>query len=214
MIAGPLPPDVTRGRWCLIEVIASALQAGISPERIRHDVLANWAAAYGGHDFLQRHSEGLLLLAEGDPVGAAAALEAALADDADALYVPLRASLRTALATARLASGDRSGALTAVKLALDDLAGWPGWRRDRAEALLRRLEGGGARSDGELTTREREVASLVSEGMTNSQLAERLFISPRTAAVHVSNILMKLGLTSRAEIAAWAVRHEVVLQSG
>ena len=58
------------------------------------------------------------------------------------------------------------------------------------------------------------MAALIAEGLTNSQLAERLFISPKTAAVHVSNILMKLGLSSRAEVAAWAVRHGVVLQPG
>ena len=44
-----------------------------------------------------------------------------------------------------------------------------------------------------------------------SQLAERLFISPKTAAVHVSNILAKLGLASRAEVAAWAVRRELAI---
>ena len=65
------------------------------------------------------------------------------------------------------------------------------------------------RPDGELTGREREVAALLAEGLTNGQLAERLFISPKTAAVHVSNILAKLGLSSRAEIAAWAVRHGI-----
>ena len=54
--------------------------------------------------------------------------------------------------------------------------------------------------------REREVAALLTEGLTNSELARRLFISPKTAAVHVSNILMKLHMASRAEVAAWAVR--------
>ncbi|HEY9556752.1 MAG TPA: LuxR C-terminal-related transcriptional regulator, partial [Acidimicrobiales bacterium] len=54
--------------------------------------------------------------------------------------------------------------------------------------------------------REREVAALLAEGLSNPALAERLFISPRTAAVHVSNILTKLGMGSRTEIAAWAVR--------
>ena len=66
---------------------------------------------------------------------------------------------------------------------------------------------------GELTSREREVAALVADGLTNGQLAERLFISPKTAAVHVSNILAKLGLATRAEIAAWAVRHNVALSA-
>ena len=66
-----------------------------------------------------------------------------------------------------------------------------------------------SRADGELTSREREVAALVADGLTNGQLADRLFISPKTAAVHVSNILAKLGLSTRAEIAAWAVRHKL-----
>ncbi|MBP9053268.1 MAG: response regulator transcription factor, partial [Ilumatobacteraceae bacterium] len=131
-----------------------------------------------------------------------------------ALYLPSIASLRTVQASAMLAAGDRSGALLVARQAVADLKGWPGWRRDRAEALVRRLEGSGARADGELTAREREVAALIAEGLTNSLLAERLFISPKTAAVHVSNILMKLGLSSRAEVAAWAVRHGVVLQPG
>jgi non-specific serine/threonine protein kinase len=84
-------------------------------------------------------------------------------------------------------------------------------RRDRAEALARRLQGASSRSDGELTAREREVAALIAEGLTNGQLAERLYISPKTAAVHVSHILTKLGLSSRAEIAAWTVRNGIAL---
>ena len=56
------------------------------------------------------------------------------------------------------------------------------------------------------------MAALIAEGLTNGQLAERLYISPKTAAVHVSNILTKLGLSGRAEVAAWAVRHGVVLE--
>ena len=57
-----------------------------------------------------------------------------------------------------------------------------------------------------LSAREREVALLISEGLTNAELARRLHISPKTAAVHVSNILMKLNMASRAEVAAWVVR--------
>jgi DNA-binding NarL/FixJ family response regulator len=56
-----------------------------------------------------------------------------------------------------------------------------------------------------LSRRELEVATLVSEGLTNRQIAERLVISERTADRHVSNILAKLGVTSRAQVAAWAV---------
>ena len=57
-----------------------------------------------------------------------------------------------------------------------------------------------------LTPREREVAALVAEGCSNGEIARRLYISTKTASVHVSNILAKLGMTSRTEVAAWAVR--------
>jgi len=58
-----------------------------------------------------------------------------------------------------------------------------------------------------LSPREREVAALVARGMTNRQIAEALVISPHTAERHVERILAKLNCSSRAEIAAWAVRH-------
>ncbi|MFH0521320.1 AAA family ATPase [Streptomyces sp. M41] len=57
-----------------------------------------------------------------------------------------------------------------------------------------------------LTTRERDVLRLVSVGRTNRQIAEELFISPKTASVHVSNILGKLGVSGRGEAAAVAHR--------
>ncbi|KAF0957257.1 protein kinase domain-containing protein [Rhodococcus sp. T7] len=58
-----------------------------------------------------------------------------------------------------------------------------------------------------LTKRERQVAELVSQGMTNKAIANQLVISQRTAQGHVEHILTKLGFTSRAQIAAWIVEH-------
>ena len=58
-----------------------------------------------------------------------------------------------------------------------------------------------------LTKRERQVADLVSKGLTNKAIANELVISQRTAQGHVENILTKLGFTSRAQIAAWVVEH-------
>ncbi|MFC1443790.1 LuxR C-terminal-related transcriptional regulator [Streptacidiphilus sp. N1-10] len=61
-----------------------------------------------------------------------------------------------------------------------------------------------------LTRREREVAALVAQGMSNRQVAERLVISKRTADAHVEHILAKLGFSSRTEIAAAVARSQVV----
>ncbi|OLE24177.1 MAG: hypothetical protein AUG44_20010 [Actinobacteria bacterium 13_1_20CM_3_71_11] len=54
-----------------------------------------------------------------------------------------------------------------------------------------------------LTRRESEVAGLIAEGLTNKQIAARLVLSQRTVESHVENILVKLGFTGRAQIAAW-----------
>jgi DNA-binding CsgD family transcriptional regulator len=61
------------------------------------------------------------------------------------------------------------------------------------------------RQTDQLSTREREVVRLVARGRTNRQIAEQLVIAPRTADTHVGNILTKLGLHTRAELAVWAV---------
>jgi DNA-binding CsgD family transcriptional regulator len=62
-------------------------------------------------------------------------------------------------------------------------------------------------SDG-LTTRETEIASLVADGLTNRDIAERLDITEGTVKVHVKHILGKLGFKSRTELAVWLLRHD------
>jgi non-specific serine/threonine protein kinase len=61
-----------------------------------------------------------------------------------------------------------------------------------------------ALADG-LTQRERQVASLVADGMSNREIAETLVVSVRTAEAHITNVLNKLGFRSRAQLAVWAV---------
>ena len=58
-----------------------------------------------------------------------------------------------------------------------------------------------------LTSREREVLGLVALGRTNAQIATELFMSPKTASVHVSRIIAKLGVSNRTEAASYAHRH-------
>jgi DNA-binding NarL/FixJ family response regulator len=63
-----------------------------------------------------------------------------------------------------------------------------------------------AASAGLLSPREKEVVGLVGRGLSNRQIADRLYLSERTARTHVSSILQKLGLASRTQAALWAVR--------
>lgn len=85
-----------------------------------------------------------------------------------------------------------------------------GMLADRAAALVREL-GGPARTGpkllGQLSKREVEVLRLLAEGLTNAEIAARLYISTKTAGNHVSNLLAKLNLRSRSEAAAFAVRY-------
>ena len=91
---------------------------------------------------------------------------------------------------AEFQAGSRLGRMPALRLALGE--------SDQAEV---------AASDGAETAalgkRELEVARLVAEGLSNKQIAARLFISDRTVATHVGNILNKLGVNSRAQVASW-----------
>jgi len=60
--------------------------------------------------------------------------------------------------------------------------------------------------DTALTARELDIVRLIAKGRTNQEIADELFISLRTAQTHVSNVLTKLQLNSRAAVAAFAVR--------
>jgi DNA-binding NarL/FixJ family response regulator/two-component sensor histidine kinase len=63
---------------------------------------------------------------------------------------------------------------------------------------------------GPLTSREREVLQLVTDGLTSAQIAEKLSISPRTAETHRANMMRKLGLRNQAELVRYAIQHHIV----
>jgi len=126
------------------------------------------------------------------------------------------AQLPVELARARLdlakavAADEPEVAVVEARAALQVFEGAPALRdADEAAALLRSLGSSERRSPrlgAALTKREAEVLELLAHGLTNAQLAERLFISPKTAEHHVGHILTKLALPSRAAAAAYAVR--------
>lgn len=106
---------------------------------------------------------------------------------------------QTLLAECRAAAGDRTGAAALAREGAP-LAGSLGM-----EPWLLRLDRlAGSRDP--LSDREREIAGLVADGLSNRDIAARLVISERTAANHVQHILGKLGFANRAQIASWHTR--------
>ncbi|TKJ20209.1 LuxR family transcriptional regulator [Blastococcus sp. CCUG 61487] len=127
-------------------------------------------------------------------------------------HVYEQARSRWRLAEALLATGDRSGAQQEARAAHEvavRLGAAP--LRDAVEALVRRgrLDVGGVRATevaAVLTPREAEVLALLAQGRTNRQIGAELYISEKTASVHVSNILAKFGANGRTEAVAIAAQ--------
>ncbi|WP_411721473.1 helix-turn-helix domain-containing protein [Mycetocola sp.] len=136
------------------------------------------------------------------------AWQRAVAQAADsAAPAHLRPYLLLRLGRAQAESGNRSAAATSLvdSIAEADLLG-AGFVRAEAEVVASRagipLDDSAARTDAtELTARERQVLELIAQGLSNRQIGEQLFISSKTASVHVSAILRKLGASTRTEAA-------------
>jgi DNA-binding CsgD family transcriptional regulator len=152
------------------------------------------------------HADGLLRTTSGATVVARASLESAIAgwDARGRIWEATWARLDLAAALVR--ANRHVEAVPMLDAALTTA------RRLNSLPILRRAEelDRSARSragDHEpwhpLSTREFEVARLVAQGMTNAEIAEQLFVSPKTASAHIEHILAKLGVGRRAEIAAW-----------
>ena len=151
------------------------------------------------------HAEGLIRQAEGRSNEAKELLERASAawDERGRFWEGVQALIDLARCAVR---GRRAGEATRLATEARRRAG------DAGATLLVKLAGSvkldpsADTASGPLTAREFEVAQLIAEGATNREIAERLVIAPKTASTHVEHILAKLGVSRRAEIAAWVSR--------
>jgi len=161
---------------------------------------------------LARLSRGRVQTARGED--AVPTLQRALRELGDGERPRLRAEIHVALAEAER-SRDVAAATTQARAGLA-IYERLGARRDvdRVSALLRSLgvnvragaDASGRRGLDMLSRREREVVPLLAEGLSNAEIAKRLFVTPKTIEHHVTNILGRLGLRTRSEVAAWVHR--------
>jgi len=152
------------------------------------------------------HATGLLRTASGATVAARSALESAIVgwDARGRIWEATWARLDLAAAFERAnRHGDALPLLEAALATARQLQSLPILRR--AEELRRtaRAHGGSVEPWAPLTSREFEVARKIAEGMTNTQIAAELFVSPKTVSAHVEHILAKLGVARRTEVATW-----------
>jgi DNA-binding CsgD family transcriptional regulator len=128
------------------------------------------------------------------------AVKACAANGADGFRAEAQYELATVLVR-RAGAGDRQHARTLLREVTPHLAALGmAPLRAQAEALRAQLD---TEASTVLTHREREVAELVAAGLTNREVASRLFLSERTAQNHVQHILDKLHLPNRSQIAVW-----------
>lgn len=146
---------------------------------------------------LGRHEEAARTLGAAEAVGRSAGitpfLDLWLAQSHDQCVVTLKDSLGERALTRAMQQGGR---LTAEQAATEALSTQPEGTADTPVAAA-------PEEPSPLTAREREVAGLVAQGMSNKQIAATLVIAPRTAEGHVEHIMTKLGFNSRIQIAAW-----------
>jgi DNA-binding NarL/FixJ family response regulator len=192
------PAAAAAGVQRLSDMAAAASRAS-RPPGLADSYLAARAAAAAGH----------VAAAEGDAERAAERLRSALAA-LTRLDLPVDAA-QVRLALARVCADDAGAVAVAEATAALETFDRVGAAllADAAAALLRSLGApgrSGPRGASGLTHREEQVLRLVGLGLSNPEIARRLHISRKTAAHHVSNVLAKLGLRNRAEVAAFAAR--------
>jgi DNA-binding CsgD family transcriptional regulator len=192
---GPAGGDYTH------DIVSAALAGGVALDDVRRlaDLALDSPPEPGWYELV--HAQ--LDEAAGDHTKALPGYRIAAADEA--LPPMVRGTAYAGVASCLLALDRTADAVAALADARPLLAKWGGWRVAQMEALRERAglpppAEAAVAGPAALTPREREVALLVASGLTNAELARRLYISPKTAAVHVSNILRKLDVASRTAV--------------
>jgi ribulose-phosphate 3-epimerase len=185
---------------------AGAAICPATPVRVLAEIAADLDAPF--MRAVSAHATGAVLLAEGDARAALAALRDAWTawQELEAPYEAARVRVLTGLACRK--QGDEDTAemeLDAARCVFQQLGAAPDLAR--VEALSRKAV---PKAAGRLTAREVQVLRLVAAGKTNRAIAADLFISEKTVARHVSNIFVKLGLSTRAAATAYAYEHDLV----
>jgi ATP/maltotriose-dependent transcriptional regulator MalT len=181
----------------------------VAAARAAADELSRMADDFGA-PMLSAHASyalGAVHLAEGDVSAAVPALRRAWAEwqDLDVPYEAARSRVLLALAYRSLGDSDTAAIeLDAAQWAFRKLGATPDVARTKA------LLGAGPDSASGLTAREVEVLRLIAAGKSNRSIANDLVVSERTIDRHVSNILTKLGVPSRAAATAYAYEHGLV----
>jgi DNA-binding NarL/FixJ family response regulator len=185
----------------------AVLHERLAAYRGHHIVNGRYAMAYAGpaelHLGIASAHLGLLDDAVDDLEGA---LKACFANNAEGFRAETQHRLASILVR-RSAPGDiaRARTLTVDAARVAGELGMPALRHSAAD-LLGRIDNHPSMA---LTRREHEVAILVAEGMTNRDVAKRLYLSERTAQNHVQHILDKLNLRNRSQIGGWLRESEM-----
>ena len=179
----------TEGAAAIVATLEEAVRVAPTP----------WVCAVGAR------SLGLLLAARGDTEAAAAELDRAMIEH-QRLPMPFERA-RTLLAKGRLHRRRKEKRLAdeALReaLAVFDGLGASIWAQTTRTELAR--VGRRPRAPGSLTETERQVATLAAQGLTSRQIAEQVFIAPKTVGNVLGRVYAKLGIHSRAELGSWVV---------